>query len=87
MIVLNELRDRRVQHVAMSAAAIAKKHRDAAIAEAVAAGYDGESTARYMLNWVIETYLETRSVADVKSELLFVAENFDPDSDLMFMRP
>jgi len=71
----------------MSAAAIAKKHFDAAIAEAVAAGYDGESTARYTLNCVIEKYLESRGAADVKSELLFVADNFDPDTDFMFMRP
>ena len=71
----------------MSASAIAKKHLDAAIAEAVAAGYDGESTARYMLNWVIEKYLETRSVADVRAELSFLTENFDPGTDFMFMRP
>ena len=71
----------------MSAAAIAKRHFDLAIAEAVTAGYDSESTARYMLNCVVEKYLETRSVADVRSELQFVAENCDPDTDFMFMRP
>ncbi len=71
----------------MSAAAIARKHFDDAVREAVSAGYDGESTARYMLNCVIEKYLETRGAADVKAELLFVADNFDPDTDFMFMRP
>lgn len=71
----------------MSASSIAKKHLEEAIQEAVAAGYDGESTCRYMLNLVIEKYLETRTVKDVKSELLFVADNFDPDTDFMFMRP
>jgi hypothetical protein len=71
----------------MSAAAIARKHFEAAVAEAVASGYDGESTARYMLDCVIGKYLETRSVADVKSELSFVAENCGPDADFLFMRP
>jgi len=71
----------------MSAASIAKRHFDLAIAEAIAAGYDGESTARYMLNCVVEKYLETRTAADVRSELQFVAENCDPDTDFMFMRP
>lgn len=71
----------------MSAASIAKRHFDLAIQEAIAAGYDAESTARYMLNCVVEKYLETRGVADVRSELQFVAENCDPDTDFMFMRP
>ena len=71
----------------MSAAAIAKRHFDQAMREAVASGYDAESTARYMLNCVVEKYLETRSVTDVRSELQFVAENCDPDTYFMFMRP
>ncbi len=71
----------------MSAAAIAKRHLDAAIAEAIAAGDDAEATCRYLLNAVVEKYLERRSVADVRAELQFVAENCDPDTDFMFMRP
>jgi len=71
----------------MSASAIAKRHFDEAIKEAIAAGYDADSTARYMLNLVVEKYLETRSLADVRSELQFVAENCDPETDFMFMRP
>jgi hypothetical protein len=71
----------------MSAATIAKRHLEQAIGEAVAAGYDAESTCRYMLNLVVEKYLETRSAADVRSELQFVTEHFDPDTDFMFMRP
>lgn len=71
----------------MSAASIAQRHFDDAIREAKAAGYDADSTARYMLNCVIAKYLENRSVKDVRSELQFVAENCDPETDYMFMRP
>ncbi len=71
----------------MSAAAIAKRHFDEAIREAKAAGYDADGTARYMLNCVIAKYLESRTVKDVRSELQFVAENCDPETDYMFMRP
>ncbi|HJW41865.1 MAG TPA: hypothetical protein VJ476_11630 [Rhizomicrobium sp.] len=71
----------------MSATSIAKRHLEQAIAEAVSAGYDADSTCRYMLDLVVGKYLETRSVADVRSELQFVTENFDPDTDFMFMRP
>jgi hypothetical protein len=40
-----------------------------------------------LLGLVISKYLETRSVADIQAELRFIAENCDPDTDLMFMRP
>jgi hypothetical protein len=36
---------------------------------------------------VVAKYLETREVVDVQSELRFVAENCDPGTDFMFMRP
>jgi hypothetical protein len=71
----------------MSAPAIARKHFAAAVAEAEAAGYDADSLARYMLSEVVSRYLQKRSVGDVRSELMFVAENCDPDTDYMFMRP
>lgn len=71
----------------MSAAKIAKFHLDAALSEAQAAGYDVDATARYMLSLVVQKYLEYRSVKDVRSELQFVAENCDPETDYMFMRP
>jgi len=71
----------------ISASAIARKHFDDAIREAVAAGYDPDSLARYMLGLVVSSYLARRTVEDVRSELLFVAENCDPGTEYPFMRP
>ena len=71
----------------MSAGDIAKRHFAAAMAEAHATGADPDSICRSLLNLVVGKYLETRPVADVQSELRFVADNCDPDTDFMFMRP
>lgn len=71
----------------MSARDIAKRHFDEALREAVAAGYDIDSAARYMLDCVVSKYLEYRAFKDVRDELMFVADNCDPDADFMFMRP
>jgi hypothetical protein len=65
----------------MSASAIAKRHVEQAISEAEAAGFDADGTARYMLGWVVSKYLEYRS------ELQFLVDNCDPDTDYVFMRP
>ena len=43
--------------------------------------------AARMLGLVVSKYLESRGVSDVQSELRFVADNCDPDTDFMFMRP
>jgi hypothetical protein len=72
---------------AMNASIIAKQHLDLAIQEAKKSGFDADSTARYMLGWVVSKYLEYRPVADVRAELQFVADNCDPDGDYVFMRP
>ncbi|UGA45506.1 hypothetical protein HU230_0005530 [Bradyrhizobium quebecense] len=71
----------------MSAAEIAKLHFSAALAEAEAAGLDQDSLCRSLLGLVVSKYLEARSVSDVQSELRFVADNCDPDTDFAFMRP
>lgn len=71
----------------MSASDIAKRHFAAAVAEAGGAGIDADALCRALLGLVVETYLETRGVADVQSELRFVADNCDPDTDHAFMRP
>ena len=71
----------------MSASQIAKLHFDAAISAAEAAGLDADSVCRALLGLVVSKYLESRTVSDVQSELRFVAENCDPDTDFMFMRP
>lgn len=71
----------------MSASEIASRHFSAALAEAKAASLDDDGLCRALLGLVIGKYLETRSVADVQSELHFLADNCDPDTDFAFMRP
>ncbi len=71
----------------MSAATLARRHFAAALDDARSAGLDGDALCRAMLGLVIAEYLQTRAIHDVQSELRFVAENCDPDSDFAFMRP
>ena len=70
-----------------SAAGIANRHFTAALTDAKAEGVDTDALCRSLLGLIVSTYLETRSVADVQSELRFVADNCDPDTDFAFMRP
>ena len=71
----------------MSASEIARTHLVAAIREAEAAGLGDESVCRSLLGLIVSKYLEARTVADVQSELRFVAENCDPETDFIFIRP
>jgi hypothetical protein len=71
----------------MSATEIAELHFAAAVAEAEAAGLNHDSLCRSLLGLIVSKYLEDRSVSDVQSELRFVADNCDPATDFMFMRP
>ncbi|MBR1203701.1 MULTISPECIES: hypothetical protein [unclassified Bradyrhizobium] len=71
----------------MSASDIARYHFDAALKQADATGVDRDGLCRALLGLVVSQYLATRGVADVQSELHFVADNCDPDTDFMFMRP
>jgi hypothetical protein len=71
----------------MSATDIATRHFSAAVAEAESAGLEADSVCRALLGLVVAKYLENRQLADVQSELRFVADNCDPDTDFMFMRP
>ena len=71
----------------MSAAEIARRHFAAAVADAESAGQGTDGMCRALLGLLVSKYLETRSVADVQSELRFVADNCDPDTDFNFMRP
>ena len=66
---------------------IAKAHFDATMTEAEQAGLDTDAVARHMLNLVVAKYRKTRPLKDIRSELAFVAENCDPDTDFVFMRP
>lgn len=71
----------------MQARDLAQKHFSATMDEAKAAHLDPDAVARALLGLVVRQYLETRSVKDVQSELQFLAENCDPDTDYVFMRP
>jgi hypothetical protein len=71
----------------MNAHQIAKQNFESALAQASAHGQDTDALGRCFLDLVVANYLKTRSVKDVKSELLFLADHFDPDTDFMFMRP
>ncbi|HWZ39835.1 MAG TPA: hypothetical protein VNY08_16205 [Bradyrhizobium sp.] len=71
----------------MSVSEIAQRHFAAAVKEAEAAGLDHDGLCRALLGLLVSEYLKTRDVTDVQSELRFVADNCDPDTDFMFMRP
>ena len=57
------------------------------MSEADGAGLAADAVCRALLGLVVSKYLESREVSDVQSELRFVADNCDPDTDFMFMRP
>lgn len=71
----------------MSAADIANRYFTAALSDAKTEGVDADALCRSLLGLIVSTYLKTRSVADVQSELEFIADNCDPDTDFAFMRP
>lgn len=71
----------------MSSATIAERHFKAALEQASTEGVDPDTLCRSLLGLVVNQYLQTRSVPDVQSELRFLAENCDPDTDFAFMRP
>ncbi len=71
----------------MSASEIANTHFSAAMAAAQAAGVDQDGVCRSMLGLIVSKYLENRSAVDVQSELYFLADNCDPETDFAFMRP
>lgn len=70
-----------------SASAIAAEHFTAAVSEAEASGANLDGLCRALLGLIVSKYLESRPVSDVQSELRFVADNCDPDTDFAFMRP
>jgi hypothetical protein len=71
----------------MSAAAIAKRHFEAALAEAEAEGCGTNAMGRHMIDSVIAHFLKTRPVEDIQRELQFIVDTVDPDTDFVFMRP
>jgi hypothetical protein len=85
--LLSQLAKTKKRKQGMSATEIAKTHFLAAVAEAQSAGMDCDGVCRALLSLVVAKYLESRALSDVQSELRFVADNCDPDTDFMFMRP
>lgn len=71
----------------MQANDLARKHFDIAMQEAKGLRLDPDAVARALLGLVVAKYLQSRGVKDVQAELQFVAENCDPDTDYIFMRP
>jgi hypothetical protein len=71
----------------MSVTEIAQRHFAAAVEEADAAGLDRDGLCRSLPSLIVLDNLTRRDVADVQSELRFVADNCDPDADFAFMRP
>ena len=71
----------------MSVSEIAQRHFAAALKEAEATGLDRDGLCRSLLGLIVSDNLTRRDIADVQSELRFVADNCDPDADFMFMRP
>jgi hypothetical protein len=71
----------------MSAKDIAARHLAAALADADAASVPPDVLGRAMLSELIDLWRKTRSAADIRSELEFVAGNLDDDAEFYFMRP
>jgi hypothetical protein len=71
----------------MNAGQIARFHFAAAMAQAAAEGQDADAVGRTLLAEVVKSMLLRRSMADVRAEILAMADNIDPDTDYMFMRP
>ena len=71
----------------MTPSQIARTHFAAAMEQARAESQDLDAVARAFLSAAVTSFLERRSVADVRTEILSAADNVDPDTDYMFMRP
>lgn len=71
----------------MSAYSIARKHLEAALAEAAAAGVDEELLLRALLGSVSEAYRSCRGPDDLREVLQFQLNNAQGDEDYEFMRP
>ncbi len=71
----------------MSNVDIARRHFAAALAEARASDAGSDTLGRHMIDVVIAYFLETRPVDDVRSELQFIVDTIDPETDFVFMRP
>ena len=71
----------------MSDRDIIRRHFDALLKEASAAGMRSEVVGRMLLDEIIALWLRERPVKDIETELRYTLENLDPDQDYSFMRP
>jgi hypothetical protein len=73
----------------MTAAAreLVDRHLQALLTEAGALGIEHDLTGRLMLDAIVAHWRQTRSTADIASELEFARANLDPDAEYTFMRP
>jgi hypothetical protein len=71
----------------MNAGQIARAHFAAAMAQAGVEGQDPDAVGRTLLAEIVKSMLLRRSIGDVRAEILAAADNIDPDTDYMFMRP
>ncbi|HEX5065228.1 MAG TPA: hypothetical protein VFY49_03880 [Myxococcota bacterium] len=66
---------------------IVARHVAALRAEGERAGIPSDVIGRLLLEQVVEIWLGSRTREDVARQLVFTAENLDPDADFTFMRP
>jgi len=71
----------------MSLVEIARKHVEAALAEARASESGAEALGRHIVDAVIAHWRKTRELEDIRRELQFMVDTIDPDTDFVFMRP
>jgi hypothetical protein len=57
------------------------------MAQAGVEGQDPDAVGRTLLAEIVKSMLLRRSIGDVRAEILAAADNIDPDTDYMFMRP
>lgn len=66
---------------------IVRRHVEAALAEAAAAGIAADQIGRSMLDVAAEVLGRDRSPQEVAEEMMFIARNIGDEEDHSFMRP
>lgn len=71
----------------MTAYGWARHELEAALLRAQEQGYDRQLALRALLAEVVEMSRQSRGIEDLAQELMFLADNLDPERDYAFMRP
>lgn len=66
---------------------IVRRHTEAALTEAAAAGLGHDQIGRAMLDVAAEVLGRDRSPQEVAEEMMFIARNLGDEEDHSFMRP